>query len=1179
MSSRIHIPDLSLWKSSWIAAAVLVILVVVIPGGLAQEATEEEPAAIPAADPEIAVPPIAVVEPDPALVELRAKMRLLVEGQAPETLPIDSMFSVALDRLEPVRNRSKLLKDEVTQLEGTIELLERRMANPEAEIPAPAEPDILQNPPVEPIPPVKPEPAPPIDKPAEAPAGAPPPLSVKPPKEESSKTPAAPDKLPEEATAPPEVPPEDTYENLIAEYEASKLAFETAQVEYAKVEAEFQVALEDHRAHIEEFLQKTEIDLVNSRVRLEIARDRSAYLTALESTLASMTDQARLTFATLGSKHAPLHDRSTAILSVKEALERLEGRLVFLTNRTEAGSLLGFREKRLEVIGNLEIQRENLKGQIASLNDLATKLETLAANFEASGAHARWIVFSKLLAPDSRTFFDRLFFQHLDEQRRLDRLATDGGPFRTDLPKLVQEVDQLVSRPGKIGTVTDAQQALLTLATVGERIDSLLLEVRLSEVGWKQAHERELTTIFRGLASEKARRDAYTLSAVLIRDLPTEAGHIWTQITTWFASQRAMLADLPIFFKTRSGWLWFGRVLLIFGLVTAAFTLRTRMRSVVTWIVRRLNGTSFFGQRIGMVVRVAGLLQAIIPILFVIVIGYGALALAGFAKTEVQFIEVAFRWIALYLLGLRTLIGITRQVSRSRPALVRVSQENVTQLRHSYSRLGLMVVLVAIVDEWSRGWLGASSLSAIVRIAALIWLTGWIIWAAFIWRIPLARTWSERVPENGYQQRTAKYMEAHAVGVLFFPISVGLLIFGFFRRTIRNLLAQGGVLSYLRAVALRRQSKRIEPSTDEKNARPLPEQYVKEFPLYPISGDEGSVLVPREAVTNKIIEQLESWRSTRQDGSVALVGEKGNGKTTLLALLERQISTVPVIRDTISRKALTEKDLVNDLSEALGLKDVTNVGMLASHLNNGEDCVILLDEAHNVFLRKVDGYQAFEALVRLVNYTSEHVFWVLVFNSFAWEFINQSQGRVHYFRRLLYLPQWSVEDIRTLIDQRNKRSGLQIEFDSALTDRGGDQNGELRLIETADGFFRLLWEESNGNPRVATSLWLRSLRVVDDDKLRVGLIRQSAHAMLSEMDTEHLFALAAVCQHENLSIEELRTVLNVKSELASFMVRFLLEYGFLEPKHTDLRRVTLAPEHYLQVLRHLRGKHLLYEIG
>ena len=74
-----------------------------------------------------------------------------------------------------------------------------------------------------------------------------------------------------------------------------------------------------------------------------------------------------------------------------------------------------------------------------------------------------------------------------------------------------------------------------------------------------------------------------------------------------------------------------------------------------------------------------------------------------------------------------------------------------------------------------------------------------------------------------------------------------------------------------------------------------------------------------------------------------------------------------------------------------------------------------------------------------------------------------------------------------------------------------------------------------------------------------------------------LFTLAAVCQHENLSMAELREVINVSADFAGFAIRFLLEFELLEPKHTDPGRLTLAPRYYPQVLKVLRQNHLLFE--
>jgi hypothetical protein len=251
--------------------------------------------------------------------------------------------------------------------------------------------------------------------------------------------------------------------------------------------------------------------------------------------------------------------------------------------------------------------------------------------------------------------------------------------------------------------------------------------------------------------------------------------------------------------------------------------------------------------------------------------------------------------------------------------------------------------------------------------------------------------------------------------------------------------------------------------------------------------------------------------------------------------------------------------------------------MIASQLKSGDERIVLLDEAHNVFLRTVDGYDAYEALVRLVNHTSDKVFWVLVFNAFSWAFINESRKRIHYFRRLLRLPSWGQDEIQDLIVKRNKKSGFEIVFDEMLLDENRSLSGQFEVVEGADGFFRLLWETSRGNPRVATHLWLKSLTPLGENKLNVGLFGESSSEELVKMDRELLFTLAAVCQHENLSVAELKEVLNVSLDFAGFAVRYLTEYNLLEPKHTDQRRMTLAPHYYPQILKILRQNHLIFE--
>ena len=110
------------------------------------------------------------------------------------------------------------------------------------------------------------------------------------------------------------------------------------------------------------------------------------------------------------------------------------------------------------------------------------------------------------------------------------------------------------------------------------------------------------------------------------------------------------------------------------------------------------------------------------------------------------------------------------------------------------------------------------------------------------------------------------------------------------------------------------------------------------------------------------------------------------GKTAVLNLLRQRLE-LPTILHTIEGKLLTERALAENLACALGLTETSTIDALVSELRAGLTRVFLLDEVHNLFLRKVGGYEAFEALVRLVRQTSRHVFWLVGCNAFAWQFL------------------------------------------------------------------------------------------------------------------------------------------------------------------------------------------------
>ena len=112
-------------------------------------------------------------------------------------------------------------------------------------------------------------------------------------------------------------------------------------------------------------------------------------------------------------------------------------------------------------------------------------------------------------------------------------------------------------------------------------------------------------------------------------------------------------------------------------------------------------------------------------------------------------------------------------------------------------------------------------------------------------------------------------------------------------------------------------------------------------------------------------------------------------------------------------------------------------------------------------------------------------------------------------------------------------------------------------------------------PLVGIYLWLQSVQV-QFGSIRAKLFRQPSLEKVTGLTDDMVFVLASICQHENLSIEDLGVVLRMKPGRARFAIQFLREAGIIE--NTEGRdSYSLAPRYYRQTLRFLRGRHLLFE--
>ncbi len=902
-------------------------------------------------------------------------------------------------------------------------------------------------------------------------------------------------------------------------------------------------------------------------LRREVAHARVTYLKGLAERLGAMSEAARRILPGIAEPRAALRQRAAATSAVADALEELTGRVEGLALRLSSGALVGFRAEAREQAKTLGNLAEALTVRSERLRAVAEDERQLAARFESEGRELRRTFFVTLLSPEREAQMDALFLPHLAEQRRLQRRVDRdvAGIDRVELESLAVAIVGALPQPGQVGTVALATRIAESLGEFVARADAAIEASRNAREGWRLAFENEVVTVLSGQISATTRREAYAFSQSLLPDLEAEVALAWERVAD----------SLQDFWpRSENGVGWVMRLAAILVLIGAWWTLRHYTAVIVTTAVRALARVARgrFGLRVGTLVRLSGLLQSVLPALVAFPALWGVAWILGGTTLAAQLLRTVglpFLW---YALGLQLLIGLTTRITWGRPALIEVTPAKLPRLRLTYARLGLIVAGAAALDGLARSIIGEGVVVLLIDALAITWVAVWAAWEAVEWRASLAEWWQGMLPEEpaSVERRCADWMARSRLGFVLSPFVVAR---GFLRWLVGFVGARTNISALLAARRVRRAA---EADATPPTGEGVPEDYLREFPLRPILGGDDALLLPRDETVKEILAQIEHWREAKSQGSIALVGEKGSGKTTLAALVARGVAEPEVVQHTLQGKPADGEALFRDLSQSLPANGASNLEEWIEGLNVGPERVVLIDEAHNVFLRTVGGYRAYDALIDVVNATSSRIFWIILFNSFTWRFLNESRSRLHFFRKLIEVPSWSSDELRDLIRRRNKQTGFDVEFDEMLLT--GERGSEgLELVEGADGYFRLLRETSGGNPRIATRLWLSSLTVVGEKKLRVSAFREPSSTALGKMSDELLFALAAIAQHENLSTDELRRVLNVSEGIARFAMRYLVEAELIVGKEESPDRFTLAAGLYRQTLRALRQKHLLFE--
>jgi len=324
----------------------------------------------------------------------------------------------------------------------------------------------------------------------------------------------------------------------------------------------------------------------------------------------------------------------------------------------------------------------------------------------------------------------------------------------------------------------------------------------------------------------------------------------------------------------------------------------------------------------------------------------------------------------------------------------------------------------------------------------------------------------------------------------------------------------------------------------------------------------------------------EAWKEGFPS-SIALIGEKGSGKTTLSYFLkEEHFADQKVINIEIKQSTWKIEQILSLLGSSFEVSDVNRPEHIVNAINAREEKIIVnLEGLQKLYLRNINGFEALDALWLIISETKGKVFWMTTCSRYAWEFLNKIEGVETHFTHIFLTDSLSEGNIKNVILNRHNKSVYKLNFEADESIRRS-RNYKKRLNDPKavqeylkEIYFEKLSDITEGNTSVATILWLRSIKKVERRTITISPLQPVNIETLEILKPETLFTLAAIVLHDTLKVAELCRVLNLTLAQSRVLLTRLKSRGVLIEDESGYYLNQLV---FRQVLRLLKRRNIIH---
>lgn len=278
---------------------------------------------------------------------------------------------------------------------------------------------------------------------------------------------------------------------------------------------------------------------------------------------------------------------------------------------------------------------------------------------------------------------------------------------------------------------------------------------------------------------------------------------------------------------------------------------------------------------------------------------------------------------------------------------------------------------------------------------------------------------------------------------------------------------------------------------------------------------------------NQLHNAYNNWTKGRV-ASTVLIGEKGCGLTTILNYYLQEITTKSeVYRLNPTDTLYSTENLVEFFSSSFNVK-LNTLDDINSYLLKGNKKLVVLENLQHLFLKKVNGFEAINALRVLISNSKKNVFWVVSCTQYAWNFLLKVTPITDHFSYHIKLGEFDDKHMTDLILKRHSVSGYGLHFLPSAEQLNNKKFKKLSEDEQQEklqeGYFSDLNKIARGNISLALIYWLRSTERVAKNTIYIMSLKEMDFSFMKSMSNDKLYTLTDLLLHDGLTAVEYGTV-------------------------------------------------------